>query len=59
MHGAYLEVTFGAGKPLAAYFYLPKPNVPVAVWKSARPDCLLIWAKMGNRLESRSQFLPS
>jgi hypothetical protein len=23
MHGAYLEVTFRAGKPLAAYFYLP------------------------------------
>ncbi len=24
MHGKYLEVTFRSGKPLAAYFYLPR-----------------------------------
>jgi hypothetical protein len=24
MHGTYLEVTFRAGRPLAAYLYLPK-----------------------------------
>lgn len=24
MHGVYLEVTFRAGKPLAAYLYLPR-----------------------------------
>ena len=42
MSSTYLEVTFRAGKPLAAYLYLPRKEGDKSAWVEKREAGLLV-----------------
>jgi hypothetical protein len=49
MNEAYLEVTYRHGRPLAAYYYLPRPTDARAYRTSRGPAGLLIDYTRGGR----------